>query len=85
MVIVFYTSFAFSCSSFQTLDAHGHDTGGSHAAHGPEGDLVTEKQVPRSGDLEAMNHLKDVADSASAQIIGIAILEFGVVLHRYVS
>ncbi|KAJ3720587.1 ZIP-like iron-zinc transporter [Lentinula raphanica] len=67
-------------------DAHGHDTG-SHAAHGPEGNLVT----TTSKDVEALpsetinesvhEHTHRVSDSAVSQVIGVAILEFGVVLH----
>nr|GAT55238.1 ZIP-like iron-zinc transporter [Mycena chlorophos] len=73
-------------------DPHGHYTG-SHAAHGPEGtetpsDVLTdieaaqEKQHPHghNHDSEGGLHL---GDSASAQIVGIAILEFGVLLHSF--
>lgn len=35
-------------------------------------------------DVHAHSHGMGIGDSAAAQIIGIAILEFGVVLHRYV-
>ncbi|KAJ7314413.1 ZIP-like iron-zinc transporter [Mycena albidolilacea] len=65
-------------------DPHGHYTG-SHAAHGPEG-----AQTPptENGDVEEQKHehhhhheLTHLDDSASAQIVGIAILEFGVLLH----
>ncbi|KAL0955311.1 hypothetical protein HGRIS_004197 [Hohenbuehelia grisea] len=58
-------------------DAHGHAVG-SHAAHGPEGDLVDGK-AEQSSDLEA--HKPTYDNSTIAQMIGIAILEFGVVLH----
>ncbi|KAJ7210444.1 ZIP-like iron-zinc transporter [Mycena pura] len=66
-------------------DPHGHHTG-SHAAHGPEG-----AQTPSTAhsDTEAQEHGHrhhhhgdgHLDDSASAQIVGIAILEFGVLLH----
>ncbi|KAJ6494028.1 ZIP-like iron-zinc transporter [Mycena vitilis] len=65
-------------------DPHGHHAG-SHAAHGPEG---TQTPPKTNSDVEAQeNGHHDHAepthmdDSASAQIIGIAILEFGVLLH----
>lgn len=73
------------------LDAHGHQAGG-HAAHGPEGNLayqiegnVDESKLKVSDsklDIEDQQHR--VLDSALTQIIGVAILEFGVTLHRYV-
>ena len=71
-------------------DAHGHDVG-SHAAHGPEGDMI---DSTAARDLEAStadtvnsesekhSHKHQVLDAAASQIIGVAILEFGVVLHR---
>ncbi|KAK0239072.1 ZIP-like iron-zinc transporter [Armillaria nabsnona] len=69
-------------------DAHGHEAGG-HAAHGPEGNLAyqTEGNVDESKlkisdsklDVEDQQHR--VLDSAMTQIIGVAILEFGVTLH----
>ncbi|KAJ7227835.1 ZIP-like iron-zinc transporter [Mycena haematopus] len=68
-------------------DPHGHYTG-SHAAHGPEGTQTPPKE---NGDVEEQRHdghhdhghgaLSVLDDSASAQIVGIAILEFGVLLH----
>ncbi|KAF8239348.1 ZIP zinc/iron transport family [Tricholoma matsutake] len=66
-------------------DAHGHKTG-SHAAHGPEGSF---DHLPPNSKLESKMDSTDVEgqptwtidDSALAQIIGIAILEFGVTLH----
>ncbi|KAJ7599376.1 ZIP-like iron-zinc transporter [Mycena floridula] len=56
-------------------DVHGHVTG-SHAAHGPEGTLPAKNS---SSDIESMYQAP--LDSAAAQIIGVAILEFGVALH----
>ena len=65
-------------------DPHGHGLG-SHAAHGPEGNAqdrrieISEKQ----SDVESGDHQPpSIDDSAAAQIIGVMILEFGVVLHR---
>ncbi|KIK78402.1 hypothetical protein PAXRUDRAFT_36647 [Paxillus rubicundulus Ve08.2h10] len=68
-------------------DAHGHGVG-SHAAHGPEGvsaqvtsvdnNSAHEKYAP---DIEASHQHADYDSSALAQIIGIFILEFGVLLH----
>ncbi|KAJ7450225.1 ZIP-like iron-zinc transporter [Mycena latifolia] len=66
-----------------THDAHGHHVG-SHAAHGPEGAPVP-AELPKSkypDDVEEQSAPGSwIDDSAAAQIIGIAILEFGVLLH----
>ncbi|KAG6845512.1 hypothetical protein H0H87_008409 [Tephrocybe sp. NHM501043] len=79
-------------------DAHGHNLGSSHAAHGPEPDRlasvtgsIDEKESSSSStDIESHGqhddhahaaHANTVADSPAAQIIGVAILEFGVALH----
>ncbi|KAJ6481225.1 ZIP-like iron-zinc transporter [Mycena vitilis] len=88
-------AFRWGTSKLQKLglrhDPHGHFTG-SHAAHGPEGTQTPPKETT---DLEeqrpdAHHHhdhhhqhgeLTHMDDSASAQIVGIAILEFGVLLH----
>jgi len=66
-------------------DAHGHDIG-SHAAHGPEAVLPEEKKVLPSehGHAEDLER-QAVLDNAAAQIIGVAILEFGVLLHRCIA
>ncbi|KAJ7097268.1 ZIP-like iron-zinc transporter [Mycena belliarum] len=71
-------------------DPHGHYTG-SHAAHGPEGAQTPPKESgSSSSDIEQQRehphphhhgHLPHLDDSAAAQIVGIAILEFGVLLH----
>ncbi|KAJ3930695.1 MAG: ZIP-like iron-zinc transporter [Lentinula lateritia] len=68
-------------------DAHGHDTG-SHAAHGPEGNISnTSKDVEAvpsemtSAKTEVHQHPHMILDSVISQVIGVAILEFGVVLH----
>ncbi|KAF8840803.1 ZIP zinc/iron transport family [Paxillus ammoniavirescens] len=68
-------------------DAHGHGVG-SHAAHGPEG-VSTQVMSSDSNsadekygsDIEASHQHVDYDSSALAQIIGIFILEFGVLLH----
>ncbi|KAF5383718.1 hypothetical protein D9615_003583 [Tricholomella constricta] len=76
-------------------DNHGHNLG-SHAAHGPESVYnnqstaaisvprpVDEKSTSSMSDLEEgkHSHSDTVISSPIAQIIGIAILEFGVALH----
>jgi zinc transporter 1/2/3 len=75
-------------------DAHGHGHG-SHAAHGPEGfHPGPEQQEPKpeaselepsasQEDMEDLEKQKALLDNNAAQIIGVAILEFGVLLHRY--
>jgi len=73
------------------IDAHGHDVG-SVAAHGPEGnsqrgpdqtngDASYEKK--NMVDVESLQVVRKMDENAAAQIIGVMILEFGVVLHRY--
>ena len=76
------------------IDAHGHGPGdeshgGHHAAHGPE---PQNKPADKDSDRDSTDAEKGLSrpsnsldDSASAQIIGVAILEFGVLLHRCVS
>ncbi|PPQ62896.1 hypothetical protein CVT24_006294 [Panaeolus cyanescens] len=63
-------------------DAHGHGPG-SHAAHGPEGSFDDKsKNDTNSSDVEvARTPTHPFQDSMTTQIIGVAILEFGVVLH----
>jgi len=58
-------------------DPHGHDLGheGAHGAHGPEIPPADGKDA----DLEQAS--SGVLDTGIAQIVGIAILEFGVVFH----
>jgi zinc transporter 1/2/3 len=70
------------------LDSHGHGVG-AHAAHGPEGIVDTapskEKTIEESSksDIEsAVARPRTWGADTTTQIIGIAILEFGVVLHR---
>ncbi|KAK7056298.1 hypothetical protein VNI00_002851 [Paramarasmius palmivorus] len=66
-------------------DAHGHDAG-SHAAHGPEAEAQSNdgksEETGTRVDIEAVAmKAHGVLDNPLAQILGIAILEFGVVLH----
>jgi len=69
------------------LDTHGHQAGASHAAHGPEGvaSLVVEKtKTECRSDVEIAVTPSNLFDhNLLTQVIGVAILEFGVVLHRY--
>jgi len=74
-------------------DAHGHD--GAHAAHGPETIEKTKDNMddmtPRLEEAQTASHssngVMNIAkpesglDSPLTQIVGVAILEFGVVLH----
>lgn len=71
-------------------DAHGHGVG-SHAAHGPEGAAETGTAPVYSDDKSESvakgahthhYHGERFDESAVAQIVGIFILEFGVLLHR---
>lgn len=62
------------------IDPHGHGIG-SHAAHGPEGADLDDKLTSSDVEGAQSGHFDD---SAMAQIIGVFILEFGVLLHRYV-
>lgn len=65
-------------------DPHGHNIG-SHGAHGPEGEPAEpaeKKDIASAGDNESMNSVGPMDDNALAQIVGVAILEFGVALHR---
>ncbi|KAL9713459.1 hypothetical protein Ac2012v2_003069 [Leucoagaricus gongylophorus] len=77
----------------QRHDAHGHQHGG-HAAHGPEGLLVASEsqRQKRTSDVESLGTEKTehnphqhgdetFLDAGLAHVLGIAILEFGVVLH----
>ena len=68
-------------------DAHGHGHGvGALAAHGPEGaegEATSEKSSKRDIETSMFEEKPgSVVDSALTQIIGVAILEFGVLLHR---
>jgi hypothetical protein len=68
---------------------------GAYAAHGPEGDPVLEPTSGNGSDLEksakdfnAVHVTEDESfqtdQDAMAQLIGVGILEFGVILHRHV-
>ncbi|KAK0446900.1 ZIP zinc transporter-domain-containing protein [Armillaria borealis] len=69
-------------------DAHGHQAG-SYAAHGPEGNLAHQiegnadesKLRISDSELDIEDQRHRALDSAMTQIIGVAILEFGVNLH----
>ncbi|KAF7969455.1 hypothetical protein HWV62_22339 [Athelia sp. TMB] len=67
-------------------DAHGH-TVGSHAAHGPEGNENRQEEDSGSDDkqkledVETLQKPRYLESTVAAQIIGVGILEFGVVLH----
>ncbi|KIY69507.1 ZIP-like iron-zinc transporter [Cylindrobasidium torrendii FP15055 ss-10] len=63
-------------------DAHGHNAG-AHSAHGPEGHPSASTKEIKSeldSDVESASDVY-VLDNAATQIIGVAILEFGVFLH----
>ncbi|CAE6463165.1 unnamed protein product [Rhizoctonia solani] len=68
---------------------HAHDAAGHHGAHGPEinlqGNTNPEKMVNQSdseiGSHQPVTHPTVMTHSALAQLLGVAILEFGVVFH----
>lgn len=67
---------------YLATDVHGHAHGGVHAAHGPEsniGENLKEDTIHEDAKSTASND-----ENAAAQVIGVAILEFGVLLHRLV-
>lgn len=68
-------------SGFDPLDPHGHSVG-AHAAHGPESRSPDSTDEEKPIDLEEYHWSRD--DTGMTQAIGLAILEFGVVLHRQV-
>ncbi|KAG1842171.1 ZIP-like iron-zinc transporter [Suillus subalutaceus] len=63
-------------------DAHGHGLG-AHAAHGPEGGMPNEdsNSEKTKEDLESAHDHEQLGFAATGQIIGVFILEFGVLLH----
>jgi zinc transporter 1/2/3 len=69
-----------------TYDAHGHGHG-AHAAHGPEqvtGDGGSKSDLEKSAKplhTVEKHGLSVLDDSALAQVLGIFILEFGIILH----
>lgn len=74
-------------------DQHEHNTGAEYVAREPEseGSIVTGSPRPKdetkaSVDLESLDGRKDgVANSPLSQILGVAILEVGIALHRRVN
>lgn len=68
------------------LDTHGHQAGAGHAAHGPElnAQPAVDKVTSEShSDVEAAHSVSTPIDhDLLTQVVGVAILEFGVVLHR---
>ncbi|TFL02510.1 Zinc/iron permease [Pterulicium gracile] len=72
-----------------THDAHGHGVGGGHSAHGPEAGSVTNdktKTVDGSSSSVTSHSLEytammDREGATAQQIVGVGILEFGVLLH----
>lgn len=71
---------------YSFIDPHGHDIGsdGAHTAHGPEMTTSQDQKLSSGSDIEKMGASpggRAVLDSATAQVLGIAILEFGVVFH----
>jgi len=72
----------------QRYDAHGHGIG-VHSSHGPEGTHQTEEQTSAgSSDIESNGNQKGKEaedftfdDGVLAQMVGVGILEFGVLLH----
>jgi len=69
-----------------SIVTHGHQPGG----HGPEGMIVASEPQQKKSDVESVgtdhDHHGDEGTTTSpiGTILGVAILEFGVVLHRYV-
>ncbi|KAG2039860.1 ZIP-like iron-zinc transporter [Suillus americanus] len=63
-------------------DAHGHGLG-AHAAHGPESEMPNEYSTSETSkeDLESAHDHSQLDFGAAGQIIGVFILEFGVLLH----
>lgn len=64
------------------VDAHGHAHGGTHVAHGPEAISEVSKVDVNGDDTETVDVVYN--QNLAAQVIGVAILEFGVALHRSV-
>ncbi|KAH0583311.1 hypothetical protein H2248_011179 [Termitomyces sp. 'cryptogamus'] len=84
--IVELVAFRWGMSKLEKLgiayDPHGHDTG-SNAAHGPEPVSVPDPEKG-NGNTDVVSQGSNqnvIVDNAAAQIIGVAILEFGVILH----
>lgn len=72
-----------------TTDPHGHALAqaGHHSAHGPEGERIqpqTKEKEADSSDIEAHEQharAREFYTTTMAQIIGVSILEFGVIFH----
>lgn len=64
------------------VDVHGHAHGGIHAAHGPEATISDDDKTKENNSQEDGKSDISYDQNAAAQIIGVAILEFGVILHR---
>lgn len=72
-----------------TTDPHGHDLAqaGHHSAHGPEAERIqpqTKEKETDSSDVEAHDEharAREFYSTTMAQIIGVSILEFGVIFH----
>lgn len=70
-------------------DPHGHDLAqaGHHSAHGPEAERIqpqTKEKETDSSDVEAHDEharAREFYSTTMAQIIGVSILEFGVIFH----
>ncbi|KAF9007211.1 ZIP zinc/iron transport family [Cyathus striatus] len=70
----------------KTYDPHGHGPGqNSHAAHGPEGNISNDPDGKKEKDIEEYSESEvrasPMTTDALGQVIGIAILEFGIALH----
>lgn len=84
--LVFGRFARFPDSQHCRLDTHGHQAGGNHLAHGPEGVDIERPPLEAKGSHDSdHSHLSPKNDNSGlAQIIGVFILEFGVVLHRFI-
>lgn len=62
--------------------------GGTHAAHGPEArasNAIKDEQLDSASHDSHSSESSWLSQEILSQIVGVAILEFGVALHRYVS
>jgi hypothetical protein len=67
---------------YLAIDVHGHAHGDVHAAHGPKSNIGENLKEDTVHDDAKSTESSD--ENAAAQVIGVAILEFGVLLHRLV-
>ena len=65
---------------YLATDVHGHAHGGVHAAHGPE--ATAREDLKEDTVHDDSRSTESIDENAAAQVIGVAILEFGVLLHR---